>query len=162
MSVKLVTIGVYGFSEETFFEALRAAEVEVFCDIRYRRGVRGSTYAFANSRRLQKRLAEMGIQYLHLKELAPAPELRQLQYEVDKAAGVAKRQRELLSRPFAAAYRETILANFEPESWLEQVGGDDRVVALCCVERAPAACHRSIVARKLEESLGLSVRHILP
>jgi len=45
---KFVTIGVYGFSADAFFEALQRAGVDSFCDIRYRRGVRGSEYAFAN------------------------------------------------------------------------------------------------------------------
>ncbi|MFN2179799.1 MAG: hypothetical protein ACK2UV_09955, partial [Candidatus Promineifilaceae bacterium] len=56
----IVTIGVYGFDETTFFQALKDAGVDTFCDIRRRRGVRGSRYAFANSKRLQKRLAELG------------------------------------------------------------------------------------------------------
>ena len=56
--MKFVTIGVYGSDEATFFEALQRAGVDTFCDIRWRRGVRGAKYAFANSARLQKRLAE--------------------------------------------------------------------------------------------------------
>ena len=71
MKPKIVTIGVYGFDEARFFEALRKVKVDTFCDIRNRRGVRGSTYAFANSLRLQARLAELGIRYLYRKDLAP-------------------------------------------------------------------------------------------
>ena len=71
MSLKIVTIGVFGFSEEAFFHALQTAQVDTFCDIRQRRGVRGATYAFCNSKRLQTRLAELGIRYLHRKDLAP-------------------------------------------------------------------------------------------
>ena len=93
---RLVTIGVYGFEEEEFFQALRSAGVELFCDIRQRRGVRGSRYAFANSQRLQSRLAEIGIRYLHVKELAPAKDLRQTQYAADKSQKTAKRQRTQL------------------------------------------------------------------
>ena len=49
MKIKIVTIGVYGFDESGFFDALCQAEVDTFCDIRSRRGLRGATYAFANS-----------------------------------------------------------------------------------------------------------------
>ncbi len=50
---RIVTIGVYGFEEEEFFAALANARVDLFCDVRRRRGVRGARYAFANSQRLQ-------------------------------------------------------------------------------------------------------------
>lgn len=161
-SPKIVTVGVYGFSEEAFFETLREAEVDTFCDIRQRRGLRGSKYAFANSRRLQERLAQMGIRYLHRKDLAPTKEVRQRQKEVDEAGGVAKRQRTTLSPAFVDAYREEVLAAFEPQSLLDELEEDARVVALFCVEREPAACHRSLVAERLEQSLGLGIEHIVP
>ncbi len=61
----IVTIGVYGRSEADFFDTLQQAHVDLFCDIRARRGVRGSEYTFANSQRLQARLAELGIAYRH-------------------------------------------------------------------------------------------------
>ena len=72
MKPKIVTIGVYGFDEAGFFRALQEARVDTFCDIRDRRGVRGSTYAFVNSQRLQTRLTNLGICYLHRKDLAPS------------------------------------------------------------------------------------------
>jgi hypothetical protein len=34
--------------------------------------------------------------------------------------------------------------------------------ALLCVERDPAACHRSIIAEHLADEHGVSVRHLLP
>ena len=117
-ALKIVTLGVYGFSEEAFFEALREAEVDTFCDIRQRRGLRGSRYAFANSRRLQERLAAMGIRYLHRKDLAPTKAVRQQQKEAAEAEEVAKRQRTTLSEAFVGAYREEVLATFEPRSLL--------------------------------------------
>ncbi len=55
---KIVTIGVYGFDRESFFQALLDAKVDTFCDIRLNRGLRGSTYAFVNSKSLQRRLQE--------------------------------------------------------------------------------------------------------
>jgi uncharacterized protein (DUF488 family) len=160
--LKLVTIGVYGFSEEAFFAALKDAQVDTFVDIRRRRGVRGSAYAFANSERLQRRLAELGIRYLHRLDLAPTAELRQRQDAADKAGKVAKRQRTTLDPIFVAAFQEKVLAGFNLDSLLDQLEPDAKVVALFCVERDPAACHRSLVAEKLEKELDVTVEHILP
>lgn len=76
LPLKFATIGAYGFTEPAFFAALERANVKVFCDIRWRRGVRGAEYSFVNSARLQHRLEEMGINYFHFRELAPDPALR--------------------------------------------------------------------------------------
>ena len=160
--MKIVTIGVYGFDEERFFQALLAAEVDTFCDIRQRRGVRGAAYAFANSQRLQRRLAELGIRYLYRQDLAPTKAVRASQAEADKAQKVAKRQRTALGEAFILAYRAEILANFDPQSLLDEAGPDAQVLALFCVEREPTACHRSLVADKLRWDLCLEVEHIRP
>src|SRR3974390_2564297 len=106
--MRVVTIGVYGFSEEAFFEKLRAAAVDTFCDVRWRRGVRGREDAFVNSGRLQNRLAELEIRYLHFRELAPSPELRKRQADADKAARIQKRQRTALGGAFVAGYQEAM------------------------------------------------------
>jgi uncharacterized protein (DUF488 family) len=160
--VKIITIGVYGFDEAGFFAALREAGVDLFCDIRQRRGVRGSQYAFANSQRLQARLAAMGIEYLHFKELAPTPAVRARQDTADKASKTAKRQRTTLSSTFIEAYQSEILNQFDPQELIEALPPDTQVVALFCVERDPAACHRSLVAAKLAEAKQLEVAHLMP
>lgn len=157
---KIVTIGVYGYEEDEFFAALQEAGVDLFCDIRLRRGVRGADYAFANSQRLQARLAEMGIDYVHRKDLAPTKEIRSLQFAADEAQKVAKRQRDTLSPVFAEAYRNEILADLSPAAFLEELPAGAKVIALFCVERAPEACHRSLVAETIAQELGLEVEHI--
>src|SRR4051794_10361443 len=105
---RVITIGVYGFTAETFFSALIGAEVDLFCDLRARRGLRGRDYAFANSRRLQARLGEFGIEYHHFPELAPTAEIRSLQHRADTDTGVAKRGRSELDERFVAAYRSLL------------------------------------------------------
>ena len=160
--MNIVTIGVYGSKEEAFFSALQKAGVDTFCDIRWRRGVRGAEYAFVNSARLQRRLAELGIRYFHFQDLAPSPELRDRQYQADKAQHTAKRQRTHLSEPFIQAYRQEHLAGFNSEKFLERLGAEARTVALFCVEREPAACHRSLLAERLELDLGIKVQHLVP
>jgi uncharacterized protein (DUF488 family) len=156
----LVTIGVYGSDEASFFGALQQAGVDTFVDVRARRGVRGAAYAFANSQRLQARLAELGIRYVHRPDLAPSPEARGQQYAVDKTNRTAKRQRTVLDPAFAAAYRQERLAGFDSRQFVAGLGPEARVVALFCVEREPAACHRSLLATRLRRDLGLAVRHL--
>ena len=160
--IKIVTIGVYGFDEAGFFDALSNAQIDTFCDIRSRRGVRGATYAFANSQRLQARLAEMGIRYIYRKDLGPTKAVREKQTEADKATKTAKRQRTELGQPFVDAYRAECLAAFDPQSLLDELAPDAKVVALFCVETAPTACHRSLVAEELAKTFDLEVEDILP
>lgn len=162
MTIKLVTIGAYGYDADAFFEALQSAEVDTFVDVRWRRGVRGAQYAWANSQRLQKRLGELGIRYLHDKTLAPSPEVRKAQYSADADAKVAKRQRTILAATFITAYEQHYLANFNPQAWLEALPPDAAVVALFCVERQPEACHRSLVAATISQKCGVPSIHLMP
>ena len=162
MKIKIVTIGVYGFDESGFFDALCQAEVDTFCDIRSRRGLRGSTYAFANSMRLQARLSELGIRYIYRKDLGPTKTVREKQAAADKANKTAKRKRIALGEAFIEAYQTECLAEFEPQSLLDELESDAKVVALFCVETAPEACHRSLVADKLAKTLDVEVEDILP
>jgi len=159
---KIITIGVYGFSETSFFEALVEAKVDTFCDLRMRRGVRGAMYAFANSQRLQDRLAELGINYIHLMELAPSQEIIKKQQQIDRKSGVGQRKRTSLSSEFIDVYKKERLEHFRADEFLEKIGGDAQRVALFCVEREPAACHRSLVAQRLKDELGIKVDHIVP
>lgn len=160
--IQLVTIGVYGFNESTFFRSLTEAGVDVLCDLRARRGVRGAEYAFANSLRLQRVLHGLGIRYIHLKQLAPTADIRGVQYEADSRAGQRKRDRQELSRDFVVEYHNKILERFDLEEFTGAIGQSATTVALFCVEREPAACHRSLVANHIAKALGLEVIHIKP
>jgi len=159
---RIVTIGAIGFDAGSFFRALQDAGVDTLCDIRARRAVRGHDYAFANSQRLQARLAELGIRYLHRIDLAPTPTMRRQQAAADDAAHIARRKRAELSPAFVAAFEREVLAPFNPDSLLNDLPPDARVVALLCVEREPAACHRSLVAERLREAWGVEVVHLKP
>lgn len=158
---KVYTIGVIGFNADTFFGALQKAGVDTLIDIRRRRDVRGRDYAFANSLRLQARLAELGINYLHRLDLAPTKSMIEIQMDADHAAHVPTRQREVLSPAFAEAYKRDVLANFDPHALATELPAD-AVVALMCVERDPKACHRSLVAARLGKALGIEVAHLVP
>ena len=157
----VATIGVYGFTAEMFLERLREAGVGVLVDVRQRRGVRGSEYAWANSARLQAALAEADIEYRHRKELAPTTELRQLQYREDDRQGVGKRSRTQLAREYRERYIAEILNRVDLDV---VVAGfpTDRATALMCVERDPEACHRSLIAERLAARYGLEELHLRP
>jgi uncharacterized protein (DUF488 family) len=157
----LATIGVYGFTAETFLAALERADVRVLLDVRQRRGVRGPEYAWANAARLQALLVEAGVEYRHHRELAPTTELRQLQYREDARLGVGKRSRAELAPEYRERYTREILDRVDLAPIVEALP-DVGASALFCVERDPEACHRSIVAERVAAEYGVSVFHVLP
>ena len=158
---RVATIGVYGFSAETFVVALREAGVSVVLDVRARRGVRGSDYAWANSKRLQATLAAAAVGYRRLPALAPTSELRALQYRADDRAGVGKRSRVTLAPEFRERYTREILDTAELREIVAGLPADG-VWALLCVEREPQACHRSLVAAVLARECGARVVDVVP
>jgi uncharacterized protein (DUF488 family) len=156
----IATIGVYGFDRDSFLAALRGAEVKLLLDVRQRRGVRGSEYAWANAQRLQAALGEAGIGYTPAKELAPTTAMREAQYREDDRRGEGKRSRTQLSPEYTRLYTEQILdpADLEPiVNWI----GSGRA-ALLCVERDPEACHRSLIAARLRSEFGFRVENLRP
>jgi uncharacterized protein (DUF488 family) len=157
---QFATIGVYGFDGPEFIRALQEAEVGIVLDVRQRRGVRGSEYAWANSKRLQAALAEAGIGYSHLPELAPTTAMRQLQYEEDARRGEGKRSRSELAPEYVRRYTVEVLDRVDLEPVVRFVGNN--TAALLCVERDPEACHRSLIAARLEQELGAPVTHLKP
>jgi uncharacterized protein (DUF488 family) len=158
---QVATIGVYGFTVETFIAALRRAGASALLDVRQRRGVRGSEYAWANSQRLQAALAAAEIAYRHLPELAPTTELRALQYREDDRARVGKRSRVELAAEYRERYTREILDRLDLGEILAGLLTGGRS-ALMCVERDPKACHRSLVADRLARQHGASVVDIVP
>ena len=157
----VATVGVHGSTLERFLAALSEADVGQLIDVRQRRGVRGSEYAWANAQRLQKALGGAGIDYRHHKELAPTTELRQLQYREDARAGVGKRSRESLAPEFVERYAREVLDQVDLAAIVAQMPAD-AASALFCVERDPEGCHRSLIAERLAEEFGFEVMHLRP
>jgi uncharacterized protein (DUF488 family) len=157
----IATVGVYDFDGASFVRALDASGVTQVIDIRQRRGVRGAQYAWANSNRLQSRLADARIGYEYHPELAPDTEMRQLQYREDDRQGVGKRSREQLSPEYVRVYTEEILdlVPLEPLVRRLPVHG---MAALLCVEATAEACHRSLVAQRLAARFGFEVINLEP
>jgi uncharacterized protein (DUF488 family) len=130
-------------------------------DVRQRRGVRGSEYAWANSARLQAALADAGVEYRHHRELAPTTELRQLQHREDERRGVGIRSRSELAPEFRERYTREILDQVDLAPLVEELPRD-AASALLCVERDPEACHRSLIAERLAAEHGVRVTHLRP
>jgi uncharacterized protein (DUF488 family) len=158
---RIATIGVYEFDAASSAAALDEAGVTKVFDIRQRRGVRGSRYAWANAQRLQRLLAEARIGYEYHPELAPDTEMRQLQYRDDDRQGVGKRSRVRLAPEYVREYTEEILDLVPLEPLIRQLPVHG-VGALLCVEATAQACHRSLVAARLAERFGFEVLHIEP
>jgi uncharacterized protein (DUF488 family) len=158
---KLATIGVYEFDAAGFVRALDGAGVTRVLDIRQRRGVRGSQYAWANAQRLQALLADAQIGYEHHPELAPDTEMRQLQYREDARQGVGKRSRVRLSPEYIRVYTEEVLDIAPLDAVVERLPVHG-IAALMCVEATAEACHRSLVAQRLAERFGFEVVNLEP
>jgi uncharacterized protein (DUF488 family) len=156
----LRTIGVYGFDRESFLAALASAGVDLLLDVRQRRGVRGSAYAWANAQRLQAALKEAGIDYTHLKELAPTTEMREAQYREDEKQGVGKRNRSALAPIYVERYTAEVLDQVDLDPIVKWIGAKN--AALLCVERDAEACHRSLIAARLHDEFGFAVKHLRP
>src|SRR3954469_391785 len=155
-AVRMVTIGVYGFDEESFLRRLRDADVRLLLDVRQRRGVRGPEYAWANSRRLQAALAGAGVAYEHHHQLAPPTELRRLQYAEDDRQGVGKRSRRELAAEYSRRYTPEALHHGDPAPIVSALPVSG-TAALLCVERDPEACHRSLIAQRLAEQHHITI-----
>ena len=118
--MEFFTIGVYNSSEKEFFAKLLENNIDTFCDIRQRRGVRGAKYSFVNSNRLQQKLNDLEIKYGYIPDLAPTSEIRELQKEIDLEKGELKSERQELGKVFVIEYKNRILKNFDFEKFFEK------------------------------------------
>lgn len=161
MNGRVLTIGAYGFDADGFFEALQRAGADLFLDVRQRRGLRGSRYAFANATRLTSELERRGVPYRYLRELAPDSEIRRVQHEADAARGTTKAQRTELAPLFVEAYTAGKLERFDWNALIAELVGFEAPV-IFCVERRPESCHRSLVAARLARLMDREVVNLRP
>jgi uncharacterized protein (DUF488 family) len=157
---RVLTIGVYGWSPERWIAALQDAGCDTVVDIRARRGVRGREHAFANSTRLQAIVAEARLRYVHLPVLAPSRATRDAQVAADAVSKTAKRDRGCLGDGFVAAYWAEVVDVVDWQAIIAELAA--AAPALLCVERLPAACHRSIVGTELAQRAGCAVVDLVP
>ncbi len=157
------TIGAYGTTRESFLDALCKEGVNVLMDIRRRAGMRGSKYKFFNKGRLSEGCKGRGIEYIHVRDLAPTKEIRTIQSNYDKEHKQGKYWRSGLCEAYVNEYRRQILIDQKGIEIFKNALSDClnqpvESVALFCVESHLESCHRSILATYLAEQLGVSVK----
>ena len=135
----IATVGVYQSSLADFLGKLERHRVAMVLDVRQRRGVRGREYAWANSLRLQA--------------------LRQLQYREDDRLKVGKRSRIELSEAYRRRYLTEVLDKVDLGAVLESLP-DEATSALLCVEHDARACHRSLIAARLQAEYGVPILNL--
>lgn len=150
----ITATGVYGNNEIEFFQKLLDEKITLFVDVRQRRGMRGSKYAFVNSIYLQNKLSELGIKYIYIKELAPTNEIREVQKKHDLLTNQTKQARECLGEKFISLYKEIILENFDFQDFINQFSSEK--IVFFCVEQNCLACHRTLIVDKLKKEFGLN------
>ena len=141
----LMTIGYQGASIEDFVATLRHTAIEVLVDIR---DVPISRKPGFSKKLLAKRLNEVGIRYVHLRELGnPKPgrdAARQGKVEIFKRIFHSH-----LARPDSQ----------EALSQAAEIATQNRA-ALLCFESDHSNCHRSIVAGLIANRKQLNVHHL--
>jgi uncharacterized protein (DUF488 family) len=157
---RICTIGVYGADLDSFLTTLGEAKVDLVLDVRQRRGVRGAQYAWANAKRLEAELRGAGLVYQHVPELAPTTSMRETQYEADAERGEGKRSRTVLAPAYIERYTEEILEPADLDPIVRFIGRS--TAALLCVERDPAACHRSLIAARIARDYGARIENLRP
>ena len=144
------TIGVYNSTENEYFKKLVDANIDLVCDIRQRRGVRGKKYSFVNSIRLQDKLQDLNIDYLHIKDLAPTVKIRETQKQDDIKNNILKKDRTVLGNTFIKQYKQDIIEQFNFDEFIEYLENYGfKNIVFFCVEEKCSACHRSIVSEKV-------------
>ena len=145
---RLATIGYQSATPDSFKRALRDARIQLLVDIR---AVASSRRPGFSKTKLAASVADVGIDYLHLRALGTPAEGR--------AAARAGHHAEM--RAIFLEHMSTPGAQSGLED-LAQLVRAGRRVCLLCFEADPAHCHRSIVASMLADRLPLEIAHLIP
>jgi len=141
-SINLYTIGYQGMSIELFLEMLRVNKIELIIDIREKPFSRNRDFSRKN---LINHLTGSNIEYIHLKQLGSPQKLRdQVRSDHDYDN-------------FFKQYADYLNSQSETLTYLYNLM-IDKTVCLLCFEKDPQTCHRKIVAEKLAEKTGDSIR----
>lgn len=146
MSGKLWTIGYEKVGVPDFIATLKAAKIKTLIDVRE---VANSRRAGFSKKSLAASLDEAGIAYIHMKPL-----------------GTPKAGRDAARRGDTKTMRRIFEAKLvEPESQMALAEAAElaskRRVCLMCLEHDWRECHRTFVAKRLED-YGLKPTHLSP
>lgn len=141
----LATIGYEAADLADFIATLRAASVTCLIDIRELAISRRRGFA---KRALSAALTDAGIGYVHLRGLGDPKAGRQA-----ARAGDAARFRHVFTRHMRT---EIAQVDLRRAADLVAEGG----ACLMCFERDHSACHRTIVAQALSDTVPATIRHL--
>jgi uncharacterized protein (DUF488 family) len=130
----LATIGYEGKTQEEFLDELRAAGIELVLDVR---AVAASRRPGFSKTALRNGLAEVGIDYLHLRPLGTSAAGRE----------AARKGRVAEMRRIYAVQLETDEAALAMEQAL--AAASERKSALLCYEKEAPGCHRAMLAERM-------------
>ncbi len=145
-SLGLATIGYEHANVASFLAELTGDGVEILVDVRAIASSRRP--GFAKSR-LTANLAEVGIDYIHLRDLGTPADGR--------AAARAGRHDEM--RTIYLAHMQSAVAQDDLAA-LEELVRSGRRICLLCLEANPEHCHRSMVIDALADRLPIQVTHL--
>ena len=140
------TIGYEGATLDTLTAALTSAGVKTLIDVRDRPYSRKPGFSKPS---LSTAMERAGLRYVHLGALGTPPEGREAAH-----AG----RRDVFHRIMKARLDAT-----EGQGSLAQAAAlakSQGPICLLCLERDPAACHRSLIADRLMRRTRLPVRHL--
>ena len=135
MPGRIYSVGYEGFTAEALADRLVQAGVSVLVDVRLNAMSRRPGFS---KRSLHATMADAGIEYVHEPELGNPKDNREAFRVTDTGEG-RQRMREILSnRSGPALFRLVELAR-------------NRRVAILCVERDRARCHRDVITEMVTE-----------
>lgn len=146
MTATVFTIGYSGFTPETFAAKLKSAGVTMLIDVRRNPVSRKKGFSKAG---LCEFLKEQGVEYRHLPDLGVPESLRN---ELRDGGELGDYLHQF------GRYLET--CDEALAEVIEQI--EHRPCCLMCLEKNPAECHRSIVAKELMARMNghLTVEHL--
>lgn len=142
------TIGYQDTTVDAFHATLRQAGVEILVDVR---AVAASRRPGFSKRILANGVASLAIDYVHFRPLGTPASGRQ--------AARAGRTAEM--RAIYEDHLKTPEADFAFTQLLE-LARSGRHICLLCFERDHKACHRAVLAERLERRLGARFTHLDP
>ena len=160
---RVVTIGVYGFTLETFLAELRDAGGPP-PPRRAPAPRRARTPSTRGRIRCGCRRRSPGpaSRISHRPELAPTTELRQQQYRRGRPPRHRQRSRVDLAPEYVRALHARDPRPRRSRRRRRRAPRRRAPAALLCVERDPEACHRSLIVARLADEHGVTVEHLRP
>ena len=141
----ILTIGYEGSSIDDFVATLMLSDIQVIIDVRE---IPLSRKRGFSKRALSDALEDIGVEYVHLRDLGDPKPGREAARRGDKKE-FERIYRKHLGEEAAQAALETAV----------QIAGKSRS-CLLCFERDPSDCHRTIIAKEITKLETAKIEHL--